>query len=74
MSTRNTRGILDSPIPRRTFLRGVGTAVALPLLEAMLPLGALAQSVKKRPNRMAFIFVPNGMNMHATPPMTVQNV
>jgi hypothetical protein len=52
------------PIPRRTFLRGLGTAIALPLLEGMLPLNALAQSVKKnRPNRMAFIFVPNGMHM-----------
>ncbi len=35
------------------------------MLEAMLPLGALAQSVKpaQRPVRMAFVFVPNGMNM-----------
>jgi hypothetical protein len=57
------------PISRRTFLRGVGTAVALPLLEAMLPLNALAQSIKKaRPNRMAFIFVPNGMHMPAWTP------
>src|SRR5689334_22760587 len=58
-------------IPRRTFLRGLGTVVALPLLEAMLPLGALASSVKKaRPNRMAFIFVPNGMHMPAWTPAT----
>jgi hypothetical protein len=51
-------------IPRRTFLRGAGTAMALPLLEAMMPLSALAQSgSKSHPNRMAFIFVPNGMHM-----------
>jgi len=58
-------------INRRTFLRGVGTAVALPLLDAMLPLTALAQSATKasRPMRMAFMFVPNGMSMeHWTPP------
>ncbi len=54
----------DPKISRRTVLRGLGTAMALPLLDAMLPLGALAQSVKKaRPNRMAFLFVPNGINM-----------
>jgi hypothetical protein len=41
----------------------VGTVVALPLLEAMLPLTAMAQSLKRRPNRMAFVFVPNGMHM-----------
>lgn len=50
-------------IARRTFLRGVGTVLALPLLEAMLPLSALAQSAKNRPNRMAFIFVPNGVHI-----------
>jgi len=55
-------------IDRRTFLRGVGTTMALPLLEAMLPLSALAQSVKKAPVRMGFMFVPNGVNMaHWTP-------
>jgi len=56
--------VLNQPIPRRTFLRGLGTAIALPMLEAMLPLTALAQSApKSRPNRMAFIFVPNGIHM-----------
>jgi hypothetical protein len=56
--------VINQPIPRRTFLRGVGTVMALPLLEAMMPLTALAQSAKKaRPNRMAFLFVPNGMHM-----------
>ena len=58
-------------IPRRTFLKGVGTAVALPMLEAMLPLSAFAQSVRARPNRMAFLFVPNGVHMqHWTPATT----
>ena len=60
------------PINRRTFLRGVGTAMALPMLEAMLPVGALAQAASKaaRPNRMAFIFVPNGVNMGNWTPAT----
>jgi hypothetical protein len=56
-------------ISRRTVLCGLGTAMALPLLEAMLPLSALAQSAKKsRPNRMAYIFVPNGIHMQTWTP------
>ena len=63
--------MFNQPIKRRTFLRGIGTAVALPLLEGMLPLTALAQSIKKTsPNRMAFIFVPNGMHIPAWTPAT----
>jgi hypothetical protein len=59
----------ESRISRRTVLRGLGTAVALPMLEAMLPLSAVAQSLPKAaPNRLAFLFVPNGVNMeHWTP-------
>ena len=58
-------------ISRRTVLCGLGTAMALPLLEAMLPLSALAQSAKKsRPNRMAYIFVPNGIHMQTWTPAT----
>ena len=52
-------------IPRRTFLRGLGTAVALPLLDAMRPVRALAAlaGTGKTPVRMAFLFVPNGVHM-----------
>src|SRR5688572_19913898 len=42
----------------------MGTLMALPLLEGMLPLTAMAQSIKKRPNRLAFLFVPNGVMMN----------
>ena len=49
-------------IPRRTFLRGAGTALALPFLDAMVPALAPAQSLK-RPLRMALVYVPNGMDM-----------
>lgn len=45
------------------MLRGLGTTISLPLLEGMLPLTALAQSAKVRPSRMAFVFVPNGIDM-----------
>ncbi len=55
---------MSNLIERRTFLRGVGTLMALPLLEGMLPLTAMAQSIKQRPNRLAFLFVPNGVMMN----------
>ena len=62
---------MSRPIPRRTLLRGLGTAVALPLLEGMLPLNALAQSAPKvKPVRLAFLFVPNGMHMADWTPTT----
>jgi Protein of unknown function (DUF1552) len=49
-------------LPRRAFLRGMGTAVALPFLDAMVPALAQGQS-SKRPVRMAFVYVPNGIDM-----------
>jgi hypothetical protein len=51
-------------ISRRTVLRGLGTAMALPWLEAMGPAAAFAGgSDKKPPLRMAFLYVPNGVHM-----------
>lgn len=57
-------------IDRRTLLRGAGTLMALPWLDAMVPTSALAQSVKKTPVRMGFLFVPNGVNMEYWKPTT----
>lgn len=53
---------MADPISRRTVLRGLGASVALPVLEAMVPTSALAQKAA-RTNRMAFLFVPNGVDM-----------
>lgn len=52
-------------IPRRTFLKGLGTCISLPLLEAMVRPASLlaADAVSRRPLRMGFIYVPNGANM-----------
>ncbi|HWE38469.1 MAG TPA: DUF1552 domain-containing protein [Isosphaeraceae bacterium] len=53
-------------ISRRTALRGLGTAMALPWLEAMArPSRAIAAMGPSRglPTRMAFLYVPNGANM-----------
>lgn len=54
-------------LPRRTFLKGAGTALALPMLEAMLPgvsrTAVAAGESSAAPTRMAFIFFPNGAIM-----------
>ncbi|HEX3997403.1 MAG TPA: DUF1552 domain-containing protein [Pirellulales bacterium] len=47
-------------LPRRHFLRGLGTCLALPLLDAMTPLHA-ATAVSK-PRRSVFVYIPNGVN------------
>src|SRR5712692_2864902 len=52
--------IFKKAIPRRTFLRGAGTALALPFLDSMLP--AFAASAKPV-LRLGFVYCPNGMNM-----------
>jgi hypothetical protein len=58
-------------LSRRTMLRGMGTALALPLLDAMAPSVLLAGGQAKRaPNRMAFLYVPNGMHMPDWTPKT----
>lgn len=49
-------------IQRRTLLRGFGTALALPLLDAMIPAFTRA-AVTKAPCRSAFLYVPNGIIM-----------
>jgi hypothetical protein len=55
-------------LSRRMMLRGFGTALALPLLDAMSPTRLLTASsaaaeTGKSPLRMAFFYVPNGMHM-----------
>jgi hypothetical protein len=49
-------------MPRRTFLKGAGVTMALPLLEAMIPAGtALAQTAAAAPPRFVGIFYPHGL-------------
>ena len=51
----------QQPLHRRTFLKGVGATLGLPLLEAMLPKSGFAAQSAGAPKRMAFVFVPNGV-------------
>ncbi len=54
-------------LPRRTFLRGLGATLALPLLECMIPKSARAAALgmtnSGAPRRMVFVYLPNGMDM-----------
>ena len=53
--------ITKKALPRRTFLRGAGAAIALPLLDAMIPAAtAWAQTPAKPLPRLVFVFVPMG--------------
>jgi hypothetical protein len=56
-------------IDRRTMLRGLGSAVALPFLDAMCPAFAAPASVRKTlPARIAVVYVPNGIMMNQWKP------
>jgi Protein of unknown function (DUF1552) len=59
--------ITGKALARRSFLRGMGTAVALPFLDAMVPAFA-APAAGKPPLRMAFVYVPNGIDMRGWNP------
>ena len=53
--------ITKKALPRRTFLRGSGAAIALPLLDAMIPAAtAWADTPAKPKSRLGFVFVPMG--------------
>jgi hypothetical protein len=57
-------------MPRRTFLRGVGATMALPLLEAMVPAATpLAKTAANPVRRLGFVFMPMGCDQSRwTPP------
>ena len=60
--------IARKALARRTFLRGIGTAVALPVLDAMVPALASSRLPGKTPVRMMFVYVPNGIMMNGWNP------
>ena len=54
--------ITKKALPRRTFLRGIGATMALPLLDAMVPAAsALAQTAAGPARRLGFVYIPNGV-------------
>ena len=56
-------------LPRRTFLRGAGAAVALPLLEAMVPaMTVLARTAAAPVRRLGFVYIPMGSHLPSWKP------
>jgi hypothetical protein len=64
--------VFKKSLPRRTFLRGAGTALALPLLDAMFPAFAtVAQTQARTAKRLSLFTVPNGIIMDKWTPATL---
>ncbi len=56
--------VAKKALPRRTFLRGAGTTLALPLLDAMIPaMTPLSATPAKAPRRLGFVYMPMGAHM-----------
>ena len=63
--------ITRTHIPRRTFLRGLGVTLALPLLDSMVPARTLlAQTAARGAARIGFVYVPHGAIMSKWTPAT----
>ncbi len=62
--------ITKKALPRRTFLRGMGASLALPLLDAMVPsMTALAKTPAEAVRRLGFVYMPMGCDLPRwTPP------
>jgi hypothetical protein len=63
--------ITKKHLPRRTFLRGMGATLALPLLDAMIPARTVLAKTAARPgSRLGFIYIPHGAIMDRWTPAT----
>ena len=64
--------ITKKSLPRRTFLRGMGATLALPLLDSMIPARTLlAQTAATPLPRLGFVYVPHGAIMDKWTPASV---
>ena len=62
-------------LPRRTVLRGLGTALALPMLDAMVPaLSGISGRAAEPVRRLGWVYCPNGMAMDAWMPVAKESL
>jgi len=66
--------ITNKALPRRTFLRGAGVALALPLLDAMIPVFSKASGAASPVRRLGFVYIPMGCNWFEWFPKDVGNI
>jgi hypothetical protein len=60
---------MKQALPRRTFLRGLGVSLALPLLDGMVPaFAAMRTTAARAVKRLGAIYVPNGVEMRMWTP------
>lgn len=57
-------------LSRRTLLRGVGAAIALPAMESLIPSAMAAATLENRPRRLSVFYIPNGLHMPQFTPAT----
>ena len=63
--------ITKKHLPRRTFLRGMGVTLALPLLDSMIPAQTVIRKTAAAPSpRLGFVYVPHGAIMDKWTPTT----
>ncbi|HEY2787690.1 MAG TPA: DUF1552 domain-containing protein [Fimbriiglobus sp.] len=63
--------MMHTKISRRTALRGLGTLVALPWMESLARASGVGPAAAGPPRRLAFTYVPNGVNMAEWKPKEV---
>lgn len=64
--------VTKTSLPRRTLLRGLGSAVALPFMSAMVPaLAPTSHAAGTRPLRFGAVYFPHGVNWPWWVPSTV---
>ena len=62
-------------LPRRTVLRGLGTALALPMLDAMVPaVSGISGRAAEPVRRLGWVYCPNGMAMDAWMPAAKESL
>ena len=67
--------ITKRALPRRTFLRGMGASLALPLLDAMVPsMTALAATAASPVRRLGFVYIPMGAHIEQWTPKGVGKI
>ncbi|MFC3202128.1 DUF1552 domain-containing protein [Alteromonas oceani] len=69
MNHNNSLKRRNSALSRRTFLKGLGVSMALPVMESLVP-AAMAKSLEQRPKRMTVFYSPNGVRMQRYTPAT----
>ena len=67
--------VTKKALPRRTFLRGMGAALSLPLLDAMVPaMTALAATPANPARRLGFVYIPMGSHVKEWTPRSEGNL